>query len=65
MIDTASNHTPSQSANTPNIAEAILGHVPLCAADARRSAHNILRWSSYLPTDCVRMMVNMGWDYTT
>jgi hypothetical protein len=65
VIDTASNHTPSQSPNTTNVADAALVHVPLCAADARRSAHNIVRWNSYLPTDCVRMMVNMGWDYTT
>ena len=42
-----------------------LGHVPLRAADAKRSVENILRWNSYLPTDCVRTMVRMGWDYTT
>ena len=40
-------------------------HVPLRAADAKRSVENILRWNSYLPTDCVRTMVRMGWDYTT
>jgi hypothetical protein len=42
-----------------------LGHVPLRAADARRSVKNILQWNSYLPSDCVRTMVRMGWDYTT
>ena len=42
-----------------------LSHVPLRAADAKRSVENILRWNSYLPADCVRTMVRMGWDYTT
>jgi hypothetical protein len=42
-----------------------LFHVPLRAADARRSATNISLWNSYLPTACVRTMVRMGWDYTT
>jgi len=39
--------------------------VPLRAADARHSVQNILQWNSYLPGDCVRTMVRMGWDYTT
>jgi hypothetical protein len=43
----------------------VLFHVPLCAADAARSAENISRWKSYLPTACVRTMIRMGWDYTT
>jgi hypothetical protein len=43
----------------------VLGHVPLRAADARRSVRNILQWNSYLPANCVRSMVRMGWDYTT
>jgi hypothetical protein len=42
-----------------------LVHIPLRAADAKRSVENILQWNSYLPTDCVRSMVRMGWDYTT
>jgi hypothetical protein len=42
-----------------------LGHVPLRAADAKRSVKNILTWNTYLPSDCVRSMVRMGWDYTT
>jgi hypothetical protein len=45
--------------------QASLGHVPLRAADAKRSVKNILQWNSYLPSDCVRTMVRMGWDYTT
>ena len=40
-------------------------HVPLRSADAKRSVKNILEWNSYLPADCVRTMVRMGWDYTT
>jgi hypothetical protein len=39
--------------------------VPLRAADARHSVQNILLWNSYLPSDCVKTMVRMGWDYTT
>jgi hypothetical protein len=39
--------------------------VPLRAADAKRSVRNILEWNCYLPADCVRTMVRMGWDYTT
>jgi len=43
----------------------ILIHVPLRAADAKRSVQNILEWNGYLPANCVRTMVRMGWDYTT
>jgi hypothetical protein len=24
-----------------------------------------LRWMSYLPEDCIRTMIAMGWDVTT
>jgi hypothetical protein len=40
-------------------------HIPLRAADAKRSVHNILDWNCYLPPDCVKAMVKMRWDYTT
>ena len=43
----------------------VMIHVPLRAADAKRSVKNILQWNCYLPSDCVRTMVRMGWDYTT
>jgi hypothetical protein len=33
--------------------------------DAARSEENILQWMSYLPEDCVRTMIEMGWDITT
>lgn len=45
--------------------ERVIVHVPLRAADARRSVKNILQWNGYLPANCVRTMVRMGWDYTT
>jgi hypothetical protein len=38
---------------------------PLNGADAVRSEENILQWMSYLPEDCVRTMIDMGWDITT
>jgi hypothetical protein len=34
-------------------------------AEIARSEDNILRWMSYLPEDCVRTMIHMGWDLTT
>jgi hypothetical protein len=45
--------------------EKSLVHIPLRAADAKRSVKNILHWNSYLPPECVRTMVRMGWDYST
>jgi hypothetical protein len=35
------------------------------AADIARSEHNILQWMQYLPADCVKTMIRMGWDITT
>jgi hypothetical protein len=40
-------------------------HSPLRAADAKRSVKNILEWNTFLPAECVKTMVRMGWDYTT
>jgi hypothetical protein len=34
-------------------------------ADAARSKENILQWMSYLPTDCVNTMIEMGWNDST
>jgi hypothetical protein len=34
-------------------------------ADIAHSEENILRWMAYLPEDCIRTMVLMGWDITT
>lgn len=33
--------------------------------DVVRSENNILQWMSYLPEDCIRTMIAMGWDVTT
>jgi len=33
--------------------------------DAARSKENILQWILYLPNDCIRTMIAMGWDVTT
>jgi hypothetical protein len=33
--------------------------------DVRRSEDNILQWMSYLPEDCIRTMIVMGWDIST
>ena len=34
-------------------------------ADVVRSENNILQWMSYLPEDCIRAMIAMGWDVST
>lgn len=33
--------------------------------DIRRSQENILKWMAYLPEDCIRTMIAMGWDIST
>lgn len=37
----------------------------LSDADAARSKENIKQWTSYLPEDCMKTMIAMGWDVTT
>jgi hypothetical protein len=39
--------------------------VPVNGAVAARSEENILQWKSYLPADCVKTMIDMGWHVTT
>jgi hypothetical protein len=34
-------------------------------ADVARSEKNVLEWMTYLPEDCIRTMIQMGWDVTT
>jgi len=48
----------------PSEAEASVD-VPVNEDEAARSEENILRWMSYLPEDCIRTMIEMGWDVTT
>jgi hypothetical protein len=33
--------------------------------DVARSEKNVLQWMAYLPQDCIRTMIQMGWDMTT
>ncbi len=50
------------------IAARLYDNVPLLslptAEERARSRRNISQWLSYLPEDCVRSMVNGGWDRT-
>jgi hypothetical protein len=39
--------------------------VQVSDGDVVRSENNILQWMSYLPEDCIRSMITMGWDVTT
>jgi hypothetical protein len=39
--------------------------VVMQACDAARSDKNIAEWLSYLPADCVKTMISMGWDVST
>jgi hypothetical protein len=34
-------------------------------ADVARSEENVLQWMAYLPEECIRTMIQMGWDVTT
>jgi hypothetical protein len=38
---------------------------PQANADVIRAENNVLQWMSYLPEDCVKTMIEMGWDDTT
>jgi hypothetical protein len=49
----------------PFAADEHLCHVPLNAKAAARAAVNVATWREYLPSDCIRTMIQMGWDYTT
>jgi hypothetical protein len=39
--------------------------VPVNGTAAARSDENISQWNSYLPADCVKTMIEMGWHATT
>jgi len=49
----------------PFAADEHLCHVPLNAKSAARAALNVATWREYLPSECIRKMIQMGWDYTT
>ncbi len=38
---------------------------PTPRKDSARAAENIVTWRSYLPEDCVKTMISMGWHGTT
>jgi hypothetical protein len=46
-------------------AETIVPIDALSRDDLRRSNANIIRWMPYLPEDCIRTMIAMGWDVST
>ena len=50
---------PSESLDTASSIDA------RAADEIRRSENNILMWMSYLPEDCIRTMIAMGWDVST
>jgi hypothetical protein len=50
-------HTESSGAASPLVSRA--------NDDVVRSENNILQWMAYLPEDCIRMMIQMGWDVST
>jgi hypothetical protein len=35
------------------------------ATDIARSEGNIMQWMTYLPEECIKTMVLMGWDIST
>jgi hypothetical protein len=55
---------PGEASDAATPAEARVNGAD-AAPDAARSEENILQWMSYLPEDCVRTMIEMGWDVTT
>jgi hypothetical protein len=73
---TASHRSKSMQTNTQVLercfvegssesSEAVLAIDARADDDIRRSEDNILQWMSYLPEDCIRTMITMGWDVST
>jgi hypothetical protein len=50
---------------SPDAFQAPAAPVAMQACDAVRSEKNIAEWLSYLPADCVKTMISMGWDVST
>jgi hypothetical protein len=65
MKQTAVSQRSVQALRRPRFASENLCLIPLEPTCAARAARNIATWREYLPTDCVRTMIRMGWDYTT
>jgi hypothetical protein len=49
----------------PAVPDAAAIAVPVTDADKARSKENIAQWKKYLPEDCAKAMIDMGWDVTT
>jgi hypothetical protein len=51
--------------STPEPSIAVPPEEKTIEANTIRSENNILQWTEYLPEDCVKTMIEMGWDKTT
>jgi hypothetical protein len=38
---------------------------PRSDEEAARSQENVRKWMAYLPEDCIKAMIRMGWDVST
>jgi hypothetical protein len=56
---------PSPVFAEPAVPIAVPTAVPVTDADKVRSKENIAQWKKYLPEDCAKAMIDMGWDVTT
>lgn len=63
-VNPASMRIDAIDANAAGQAPSLHGRALVFASKAR-SAANISNWLTYLPPDCVRSMVKMGWDMST
>ena len=64
METTKSAQQPVEPPEEPSEAAAPVDGRPT-EADTARSNENVLQWMTYLPEDCIRTMIAMGWDITT
>jgi len=51
-------HVPLSNNATKNANRTFVGY-------SLRAVANVQAWRSYLPSDCVNTMIEMGWDRTT
>jgi hypothetical protein len=58
-------HRPLIYMQSESLAVAARADVRQAAADIAQSEKNIMQWVTYLPEDCIRTMVLMGWDINT
>jgi hypothetical protein len=65
MQSDAHTREPTDAESRPILDGATQINEEAGAEDAARAAKNILQWTSYLPSDCIKAMITMGWDRTT